>query len=306
LKTTNTNLRQDLLLGQQTEYPRSYSPDVLQPIPRSLGRETLPFGVNISRGFDCWHLYELSWLDASNKPQVAIARLMIPADSPNIVESKSLKLYCNSLNFSQIASHDDVAALLKRDIGKVVKATITVDLFAVDEQHVNRLRGHCIDDYVLPYSTQELSEAVAQGKRQRLLTHANSTTEDTATVISMTADDTASSEQPSEPVSEILYSHLLRSNCPVTNQPDWGSLLLRYEGRPIDRAALLGYLCTYREHNGFHEQCIEQIYADIWTQLKPTTLLVQAWYTRRGGIDINPCRASDAAWLPEPSRLARQ
>lgn len=272
----HTKQKNDLLLGKHTDYPKTYSPNILQAIPRSLARENLPFGLNVGRGFDCWHLFELSWLDASGKPQVAIARIMVPADSPNIVESKSLKLYCNSLNFTQVESKDVITAMIKRDIGHVVKAAISVQLFAVDELPVSRLRGNCIDDE--PITTPE-----PETSRIHLLKLAND-----------------------NKTSELLYSHLLRSNCPVTNQPDWGSLLIRYEGKTIDRSALLTYLCSFREHNGFHEQCVEQIYADLWTKLKPTKLLVQAWYTRRGGIDINPCRASEADWLPEPSRLARQ
>lgn len=279
----HATLNDKLLLGKQTDYPKEYDPNILQPIARSLARENLPFGLNVGRGFDCWHLFELSWLDSTGKPQVAIARLMIPADSPNIVESKSLKLYCNSLNFTQVQSKDVLSAIIKRDIGHVVKAAIGVHLFSVDELPVSRLRGSCIDEHALTVSNDALKALVAMGDRTKLLSLAGEAK-----------------------TSELLYSHLLRSNCPVTNQPDWGSLLIRYEGKEIDRNALLTYVCSFREHNGFHEQCVEQIYADIWTKLKPTKLLVQAWYTRRGGIDINPCRVSDAEWLPEPSRLARQ
>lgn len=293
---TNPLDKQGLLLGKQTDYPREYSPNILQPIPRSLAREALPFGLNVGRGFDCWHLFELSWLDATGKPQVGIGRLMIPADSPNIVESKSLKLYCNSLNFQTMQSRAVLETILKRDIGQVIKAAISVSVLAVDALPVSRLRGDCIDDATLTATADEIQDMVARGERIKLLRHAaqgQQTSVDSAT-------------QSSGKVSEFLYSHLLRSNCPVTNQPDWGAVLIRYEGKQIDRDALMTYICAFREHNGFHEQCVEQIYADISMQLKPTKLLVQAWYTRRGGIDINPCRVSDNDWLPQPSRLTRQ
>lgn len=275
--------KNSLLLGKHTDYPREYSPNILQPISRSLARESLPFGLNVGKGFDCWHVFELSWLDATGKPQVAIGRLVIPADSPNIVESKSLKLYCNSLNFTTFASETVLIATLKKDIGHTVKSAIGVELLPVEKLPISPLSGTHIDNGKLQEPIQVISALARRGKRIDLL-------------------QTASNDR----VHESLFSHLLRSNCPVTNQPDWGSVLVRYEGKQINTDALLTYICAYREHNGFHEQCVEQIYADIWTKLKPNKLLVQAWYTRRGGIDINPCRVSDTDWLPAPSRLARQ
>lgn len=273
----------NLLLGKHTDYPRQYNPTILQAIPRALGRESLPLGLNVGRGFDCWHLYELSWLDANDRPKVAIARVLIPADSPNIVESKSLKLYCNGLNFCHFDTSNDVLQTLKKDIANVVKATVKVNIIGVDDLMPSMIFGKCID--MADLNMIAVKTALAGKGRQCLLKHRN---------------------QTENKVTETLYSHLLRSNCPVTSQPDWGSLMVKYDGKAIDHNALLNYIASFREHNGFHEQCVEQIYADIVTILKPEKLLVQAWYTRRGGIDINPCRVLDKAWLPKPSRLVRQ
>ena len=268
------------LLGLNTIYPTQYAPEVLFAIARAPAREKLAdaHGVpqGVGQGVDWWHVFELSWLNANHVPQVAIGRLNVPAHSVNLIESKSLKLYFNSLNFQVF---DDAAALIatvQRDLSAVAQAPVQLQLLDVNALTVDAPFGECID-HIAP------SQISAQPD---------------ATLLSFTPDG-AKGEY-------LIHSHLLRSNCPVTNQPDWGTLFIRYQGKKPCYAGLIAYIISYRQHNGFHEQCVEQIYADMWRQLQPEKLMVYATYTRRGGLDINPCRVSHEAWLPSPIRLARQ
>ena len=263
------------LLGKDTQYPTQYQPDILFPIARETAREKYAHVAGIRQGKDWWHVFEISWLNPKGVPQVAIGRLALPATSPNLIESKSLKLYFNSMNFTTFASKDDFQATVERDLSQAAGAAVTLELFHVDELNIAQPKGICIDD-TEPTRLEQHPDA-------SLLAHATN-----------------------EEVEEILYSHLLRSNCPVTGQPDWGTVFIRYQGQKICHASLLAYIISYRQHNGFHEQCVEQIFADIWENLQPNQLMVYATYTRRGGLDINPCRVSDEAWLVEPIRLARQ
>lgn len=277
----------DTVLGKTVTYPNTYSPTVLQPIHRATARENLPFGMNLGKGFDAWHAFEVSWLDANQVPQVAVLRFIIPSSSPNIVESKSLKLYLNSLNFETFASNEDLLKTIKKDVGRVVKSAIEIEFYAVDELTTSSIKGlHpqaiCVDQQSICESLDNIEQLTNAGKRKYLL------------------------KKTHKHVTETLFSHLLRSNCPVTNQPDWGTVLIHYEGLQIDPASLLTYICSFRKHNGFHEHCVEQVFADITEVFQPNQLMVQAWYTRRGGIDINPCRASDTFLIPKPSRLIRQ
>lgn len=265
------------LLGKDTNYPTAYQPDVLFPISRAPARENYAHVEGVQQGKDWWHVFEISWLNMSGVPQVAIGRITLPASSPNLIESKSLKLYFNSLNFAKFESKEAFIATVEKDLSKAAEADITLALFHVDDLDITKPEGICIDDLT----------------PNRLENHPDA---------SLLALDTSSDEE----VEVNLYSHLLRSNCPVTGQPDWGTVFIRYYGNQPCYESILAYIISYRQHNGFHEQCVEQIFADIWQNLKPQKLMVYATYTRRGGLDINPCRVSDLTWMPRPIRLARQ
>ncbi|MGH8493623.1 MAG: NADPH-dependent 7-cyano-7-deazaguanine reductase QueF [Moraxellaceae bacterium] len=267
------------LLGQQTDYPQHYAPEVLFPISRAEGRAALDLGETDAlpfKGVDLWTHYEVSWLNAQGKPVVAAAEIQVPATSPFLIESKSLKLYFNSLNFERFA---DAAAFLQRvetDLSHVAGAAVTLTLVS-PAQHaqmaVADLPGCCLDDLPLVCERFELNPKTLQSQ--------------------------------GAVVEETLHSHLLRSNCPVTNQPDWGSVLIRYRGPAIDRMGLLAYLVSYRQHADFHEQCVERIFMDVLARCRPEALTVYARYTRRGGLDINPWRSTESV-LPESVRLFRQ
>ena len=286
------------ILGEQTtDYPTEYSPETLYPIARNLGRDVIGWQDDkLAVGVDWWHAFELSWLNAQGVSQVAIARFAVPASSPFIVESKSLKLYLNSINFTEFASWDEVQALIAKDLSSCVQAEVTAQLFGLDDKHSGLLiaqpEGVCIDE-ALANSSEKV--ALTEHPDASLL----ESKEDNNNVAS---NNTAEVAQP-----YTFYSNLLRSNCPVTNQPDWGTLAVSITSdKAFDEASMLRYILSFRQHNGFHEQCVEQIFADLSKHYEPSELMVRAWYTRRGGIDINPCRVSDIKLLPQPSRLIRQ
>lgn len=262
-------------LGQNTDYPKQYNPALLFPIARADARSRYQDIPYIQQGIDWWHVFELSWLEVSGKPCVAIGRLSIPASSPYLIESKSLKLYFNSLNFKSFQHQQELIDTVEYDLSQVTQAQVKLQLFHVNDLNTQTIESICIDDLEPSH--------IEYHPNPQLLKIANTNF-----------------------VEECLSSHLLRSNCPVTNQPDWGTVFIRYQGQKIEHSALLSYIISYREHNGFHEQCVEQIFADIWQTLKPEKLMVYACYTRRGGLDINPCRISDLNWLVQPIRLARQ
>lgn len=268
------------LLGKDTQYPTTYQPEILFPISRAQARENYAHIEGIYKGKDWWHIFEISWLNAKGIPQVAIGRMILPASSPNLIESKSLKLYFNSMNFTQFDSKEVFIATVEQDLSKAAEAEVKLALFQVDDLAISQPRGICIDD-------QEPTN---------LVNHPD------ASLLSL--DERA--ETQAENIEVQLFSHLLRSNCPVTGQPDWGTVFIRYQGKKPCYRSILAYIISYRQHNGFHEQCVEQIFADIWQILKPEKLMVYATYTRRGGLDINPCRVSDESWMPSPIRLARQ
>ena len=275
------------ILGQSTSYPKTYAPDMLYPIPRALGRAKLALPTDaLSIGMDWWQVFEMSWLNSQGISQVAMARLAIPATSDYIVESKSLKLYFNSLNFTEFDNQQAVKATVEKDLSACLKTDVTLEIFEVNIANslpISAPQGDCIDN-ALDIIDKKI--AIVSDVDSSSLT---------------IADQGASDSQL-----QILHSHLLRSNCPVTNQPDWGTLEIQIDSQPIDRAGLLEYILSFRQHNGFHEQCVEQIFSDLTQAFAPKTLIVRAWYTRRGGIDINPCRVSDISLLPPPSRLNRQ
>lgn len=258
------------LLGQTTEYVDTYRPDLLTPIPRSLGRDAI--GVHDFRGTDVWRFYEITWINERGLPVAAAGEIRVPATSPCIVESKSLKLYIGSLTQTKIASVEEAARLIARDVSACVGAPVEVliDDLARWEMPVTRVPG-----IVLEAECADLECSVY---------------EPDASLLKAASD---------EVVEETLSSNLLRSRCPVTGQPDHASIVISYRGRRIDRRALLAYIVSFRRHQGFHEQCCEQIHADIMRVLAPEALSVNCCFTRRGGIDISPFR-STVADLPDP------
>lgn len=293
------------ILGEQTtDYPTHYSPETLYPIARSMGRDVIDWQADkLAVGVDWWHAFELSWLTPQGISQVAMARFSIPASSPFIVESKSLKLYLNSLNFTEFSSWNDVQALIAKDLSACIQAEVMVELLALDDAPsllITQPTGVCIDK-ALADSQEKVALSLHPDASLLLPTDGH--------MLSSEAQQALSSQvEAGQSVS--FYSNLLRSNCPVTNQPDWGTLSVVMTGKTgtplINAANMLRYILSFRQHNGFHEQCVEQIFADLSQRYEPETLMVRAWYTRRGGIDINPCRVSDMSLLPKPSRLIRQ
>ena len=276
-------------LGKSSVYTDQYAPELLFPIPRATKRAEIGVGAQAPFfGADLWTAFELSWLNLRGKPQVALAQVVVPCESPNIVESKSFKLYLNSFNNTRLAEPAEVQARLQADLTEAVwrqpgaaRAGTSVGVKLLlpemfDREAVHELDGLNLDR--LDIECQHYTPA------PELLT-------------------AAFGEQP---VTEVLTSHLLKSNCLVTSQPDWGSVQISYSGPQIDQAGLLQYLVSFRNHNEFHEQCVERIFMDLWTRCKPTKLSVYARYTRRGGLDINPFRTSHPQALPVAVRTARQ
>ncbi|KGY13858.1 7-cyano-7-deazaguanine reductase [Vibrio tubiashii] len=269
-----------LTLGQKTEYSNQYDPNLLQPVPRSLNRDDLNLGDALPfQGCDIWTLYELSWLNEKGLPQVAIGEVSIPATSANLIESKSFKLYLNSFNQSRFASWDEVEQTLAKDLSACAGEAVTVTVRCVEDYTdslIVTMDGECIDEQDIEITSYEFD--------RNLLAE-------------------AASEQM---VEETLHSHLLKSNCLITNQPDWGSVEIHYKGKQINRESLLRYLVSFREHNEFHEQCVERIFTDIMEFCQPERLTVYARYTRRGGLDINPYRSNVSRQPNHNQRMARQ
>lgn len=263
-------------LGKGTVYVNQYDPSLLYPIARDINwqrqgvdRTTLPF-----RGVDIWNAYEVSWLDLKGKPVVALAEFRIPATSVHIIESKSFKLYLNSFNLTRFASATEVVERMRTDLSKAAGAEVEVLLTGPDAPvELGKLEGRCVDGHDVEIEHYEPAPELLSTQ--------------------------------GEAVSESLVSHLLKSNCPVTGQPDWASIQISYQGPKIDEAGLLAYLISYREHGDFHEQCVETIFMDIWNRCRPQKLSVYARYVRRGGLDINPYRSS-LNERPENMRLSRQ
>lgn len=265
----------DLPLGRHVDYPRSYDATLLFPIARSLGRDALGIvgGDLPFIGIDRWHAYELSWLDARGKPRVATATFAVPADSPNLVESKSLKLYLNSFNASRF-DDDAVRETIVRDLSNAAGAPVTT-AFGLPP-----LRD---DDDAIDLDAQDIAiDCYGPPDASLLVADVNDVCEET------------------------LASALLKSNCPVTGQPDWASVRIAYRGPRIDRAGLLRYLVSFRDHAEFHEQCVERIFVDVLAHCRPRGLSVEARYTRRGGLDINPWRATPGLPVPAFGRDLRQ
>ncbi|OUM03402.1 NADPH-dependent 7-cyano-7-deazaguanine reductase QueF [Variovorax sp. JS1663] len=274
-------------LGRASAYVDRYDAGLLFPIPRATQREAMGIAAHPLPffGADLWTAFELSWLNPRGKPQLAIAHFTIPCETPNIIESKSFKLYLNSFNSTVFASAEAVRERLRADLSEAVwrgadrSAAIGVKLMAsdlFDREQVQELDGVDLDRLDIE-CTQYLP-----------------------------APELLSSDTTQAPVSEALCSRLLKSNCLVTGQPDWGSVQIRYSGPQIDQAGLLAYIVSFRNHNEFHEPCAERMFQDIWQRCQPTKLAVYARYTRRGGLDINPFRTSWPQALPANIRTARQ
>jgi len=267
-------------LGKTSAYQAQYAPELLFPIARQQKRDELGISGTVPFfGVDIWNAYEISWLNMRGKPQVAIATITAPSDSPNIVESKSFKLYLNSFNQTRLANTDALLALLREDLSNAFGAPVHVKLTMpedFDKVQMGELDGLLLDRLDIDIDSYSPSPALLKANMEEA------------------------------PVEETLVSHLLKSNCLVTGQPDWASVQVRYAGPQIDQEGLLRYLIGFREHNEFHEQCVERIFMDILRQCKPNKLAVYARYTRRGGLDINPWRANFSTAKPPNLRTARQ
>ena len=272
-------MMKDIPLGKHTEYVSQYDKSQLFPIARTENRaklnihlgDALPF-----TGLDVWTGYEVSWLDLKGKPQVAIVEFVIPAEAPNIVESKSFKLYLNSFNQTKIESKEKVKELLTADLSEGFGLDISVELFTVDDFPVAAVApSTLIDDLDVECSVYEPDAGLLKADK-------------------------------SEVASETLSSNLLKSNCPVTGQPDWATVWVEYIGSKIDQAALLQYIVSFREHSDFHEHCVERIYCDLLAVGEFEDLIVTARYTRRGGLDINPIRSLKPLTKSVMGRTARQ
>ncbi len=273
---------QDLPLGQSVSYPQAYDAALLFPIARAgarheigLSGHALPFD-----GWDLWNAYEMSWLNSKGLPQVALLRVKVPCFSPNIIESKSFKLYLNGFNQTRFDSKTDVLVCLQKDLSQAAGSTVSIEMLDAhlfESEKISEFNGINIDGLDVLIEHYE--------PNAELLAHSGDSPEHTT---------------------QTLFSRLLKSNCPVTQQPDWACVQIQYTGREIDQASLLKYIVSFRMHNGFHENCVERIFADIMQRCHPESLSVFARYTRRGGLDINPWRATPG--MPEPSNLrsARQ
>jgi 7-cyano-7-deazaguanine reductase len=257
----------DLSLGKQVDYEFEYNPDLLQGVPRSLSRDTLNLACSglPFDGIDTWTGYELSWLNLKGKPNVAILECHVPITSKNLIESKSFKLYLNSFNQTKFASAEDVRQVLQADLSACAGEPVEVKLILPEQfsslqfQEFNGTLLDSLDVEIDQYSPNTQYLTVAKNETG---------------------------------VEETLVSHLLKSNCLITSQPDWASIQIRYKGNAIEHEGLLKYLISFRQHNEFHEQCVERIYNDIMQHCQPDKLTVCARYTRRGGLDINPFRSN--------------
>ena len=268
----------DLPLGQRISYPGHYDASILCIIPRSQGRKLLKLPTQLPFvGEDIWTAYELSWLNLKGKPQIALGELRVPCDSTNMIESKSLKMYFNSFNQTHFTNWQEVQQRVKKDLTNTTEASVQFKLYSIqacEAQTLTALPGQCIDE--LDIQVENYTPNANELK---------------------TTD--------SKIVEETLHSHLLKSNCLITNQPDWASVMIHYKGTKIDKESLLRYIISFRQHNEFHEPCVEKMFAEIQHICKPKQLTIYARYTRRGGLDINPFR-SNFEQAPKNLRLPRQ
>ena len=278
---SSSNLPSDSPLGKASTYQTQYDSSLLFAMPRAPKRAELNISGSLPFfGMDVWNAYEVSWLNMRGKPQVAIASWQVPADSPNIIESKSLKLYFNAFNQSRLAGSDALLELLRADLSAGFGAPIQIQLINSDSFHtlkMGEMDGLLLDRLDIEVDRYAPDPSLLKADHGSVL------------------------------VEEKLVSHLLKSNCLVTGQPDWGSVQIHYVGATIEQEGLLKYLIGFREHHEFHEQCVERIFMDVLRQCQPQKLMVTARYTRRGGIDINPWRSNfSIAKMPSNARNARQ
>lgn len=264
-------------LGKESDYPRSISPEILFSIARADSRDQLAIGNPLPfHGVDIWNAWELTWLGPGKLPKVATAEIRVPANSPNLIESKSMKLYLNAYAMSCFDDAAEVATRITKDLSTCAGSNVQVTIrnAVTNDQSISTLAGTCLDALPIKCDTWNVNSAL------------------------LSADKATA-------VEESLHTHLLRSLCPVTGQPDIGSLLIRYQGPKIDATALLQYIVSFRQHNDFHEACVERMFVDILVRCKPEHLSLAAHYQRRGGIDINPFR-SNFEGDPQNVRLWRQ
>lgn len=259
-------MKPSIPLGQQTVYTNQYDPDLLFPVVRAEARQQLHLGASLPfKGEDCWSAYEISWLDKQGKPHIRLAEFFFDYDSPNIVESKSFKLYLNSFNQTQFASEQEVIQRMQADLSMASGKPCRLVFYpATDANALNiaSLPGQCIDDLDVSITDYQPNPLLLKVDTHKAVTN------------------------------EIVYSHLLKTNCPVTDQPDWATVFFEYSGAEINKASLLAYLISFRDHQDFHENCVERLFCDIQQYCQPTQLTVYARYTRRGGLDINPLRTN--------------
>ena len=287
-------------LGKEVSYPQGYDASLLFPMPRvdarrTLGLASLPSLAKAAgdlpfQGFDLWNAYELSWLNAKGLPKVALLRLKVPCTSPYIIESKSFKLYLNSFNQTRFETVHHVFDHLRRDLAQASGAELELELVGPDQfsnENIVEFAGVDLDKLDVEIDCYQPDAAILKLKRAALDNGHQLTGEGSS-------------------VSEKVFSRLLKSNCPVTDQPDWACIEIEYTGSAIDHTSLLKYIVSYRMHNGFHEHCVEKIFVDILKQCAPSSLSVYARYTRRGGLDINPWRATLDVKPPVLGRSARQ
>lgn len=261
---SNVSTAEQSLLGQSTPYCKTYDPKILFPIPRQEKRDELGFDLTSLpfQGLDIWTAFEVSWLNPKGKPVAVIAEFAFPADCPNLIESKSFKLYLNSFNGTRFESQEDVVNTWIQDLSDACGGDVAVEVRSLqyEEILIGAMPGDCLDDLDIEVTDYQVNPELLSAS--------------------------------GEVVEETLNSHLLKSNCLVTGQPDWGSIVIRYQGPQISHENLLKYLISFREHNEFHEQCVERVFTDIQKHCQPTALTVYARYVRRGGLDINPYRSN--------------
>ncbi len=292
-----------LTLGKTTQYCSEYNPNLLQGVPRSLNRDDLALNADNLPfvGEDVWYGYELSWLNTKGKPVVAVAEFRFSCTSPNLVESKSFKLYLNSFNQTRFASFDEVEEVLVKDLSSIAGTKAQVRLYKVnncpalalsDLNLADNATSYCIDD-------EDISVDVYQYKHEILKNIHNDNKASHCKIASIESSNSGNdSNNNSDSKEQLLVSHLLKSNCLITNQPDWASVYIHYKGKEINHAILLAYLISFRQHNEFHEQCVERIFCDLQQYAQLSELTVFARYTRRGGLDINPFRSTHLTTAP--------
>jgi 7-cyano-7-deazaguanine reductase len=309
-------------LGKSTEYIDQYQPNLLKTIPRDIQRQSLANkSLQQMHGFDLWNAYELSWLNLKHKPEIAILQLRIPSDSPWMVESKSLKLYLNSFQQTPFESTELVKKTIAKDLSEYLETHVLAELILPSQfsQHPFCKKIHLLDQekgYCLDQLDIDCSQNLCPEEAKKELKHQNYSDfeigfkddiniNQEVNFLETRAQQNQKNQQKNW-VSETLYSNLLKSNCLVTNQPDWGSLKIEYTGYQINYESLLRYIISFRQHQEFHEHCVERIFCDLMEMLDLQHLSIFAQYTRRGGIDINPFRSNKTQEIQAFIRHPRQ